>query len=136
MLFEVKGQLGYVLIGQEGSVEINSGQMASIGSNYVNCNYALQVKGQLEYVLMGQEGSVQIGSTSQWPVRICSYGSIWVSWGQQDPNWGQLHSCSVRRDLKKINQEDLSEWLGDSFYERNVIWLNKQLCLVREKQRG
>ena len=32
MLLQVKGQLGYVLIGLEGSVEINLGQLGSIKS--------------------------------------------------------------------------------------------------------
>ena len=48
-------------MGQEGSVEINLGQL---GVNKVlirvNSNYAIQVKGQLGYVLLGQEGSVWI----------------------------------------------------------------------------
>ena len=50
---------------------------------------------------------------------------VWVTWGQKGPNWGQLHSCGVRRDLKRISPEDLSERLGKGFYERNVIWLSE-----------
>ena len=53
---QANGQLGYVHMGQEGSVGVNKVQ---IGVNY---NYAPQVKSQFGYVLMGQEGSVQIGS--------------------------------------------------------------------------
>ena len=54
-------------------------------------------------------------------------GSFWVSWGQEGPNCGQLESCGVRGDQTRISWEDLSERLGDGFYDRNVIWLDKQL---------
>ena len=92
--------------------------------------YALQVKGQFGYVLMGQEGSVQICSSSQWPVRICSYGSSSVIWGSIRSKLGSaaFNSCGVRRDLKRIKREDLSERLGGGFHERNVICLSKRFC--------
>ena len=34
-----------------------------------------------------------------------------------------FNSCGVRRDLKRIRQEDLSERLGEGFHERNAIML-------------
>ena len=61
---------------------------------------------------MGKEGSVglilgQLGS------RRSILGSTGVMWGQGGSNKDKL--------------EDLSERLGDGFYDRNVIWLGKQL---------
>ena len=61
---------------------------------------------------MGKEGSVglilgQLGS------RRSKLGSTGVMWGQGGSNKDKL--------------EDLSERLGDGFYDRNVIWLGKQL---------
>ena len=91
---------------------------------------------------MGQEGSVQIGSTSQWPVRICSYGSRSVIRGSIRSKLGSaaFNSCGVRRDLKGIKREDLSERLAGGFHERNVICLSKWFCelrgLARDKLRG
>ncbi len=41
--------------------------------------------------------------------------------GSKGPKKGQLHSCGVKRDLKRISREDFSERLGKGFMSRMLF---------------
>ena len=67
-------------------------------------------------------------SKTSYRSRRISLGNFWsvdVKKVQIRLYWSHVESGG---DQKRISWEDLSESLGDVFYERDVISLGKQLC--------
>ena len=67
-------------------------------------------------------------SKTSYGSRMISSGHFWsveVKKVQIRLYWSHVESGG---DQKWISWEDLSEMLGDGFYEMNVFWLGKQFC--------